>query len=113
MKLFLDKEVKSLNYFIKHSHWGRRNRDKKQWLKVIDKVINNYTGIYYNKITIISIRKRLLDMDNLIGGAKTLIDSLVDKKLIKDDSPDLVKIDYKQRISKTKGIGTEVIFYKR
>ena len=48
------------------------------------------------KVTIISHRKRLLDMDNFIGGAKALIDALEDLELIFLDSPKYLKSEYIQ-----------------
>jgi hypothetical protein len=40
---------------------------------------------------------RLLDQDNLVGGAKSLIDCIVACGLIEDDSPDHVDLRVEQR----------------
>jgi Holliday junction resolvase RusA-like endonuclease len=48
-------------------------------------------------VVITSYRKRLLDLDNLVGGAKPLIDALCDMGLIVDDSPDWLDLEVKQK----------------
>ena len=47
-----------------------------------------------------SFRKELLDYDNLVGGAKLLVDALVDQKLLFDDSPKYADITYFQKVDK-------------
>lgn len=51
-------------------------------------------------VKIMSFRKKLLDYDNLIGGAKLMIDALVDQRLLFDDSPKYADITYFQKIDR-------------
>lgn len=62
------------------------------------------------KVAVISHRKRLLDMDNFIGGAKALIDALEDLELIFLDSPSYLKSEYIQYKGKVER--TEIIIEK-
>jgi len=62
------------------------------------------------KITIISHRKRLLDMDNFIGGTKILTDSLEGMELIFLDNTVYLKSEYIQYKSKVER--TEIIIEK-
>ena len=50
----------------------------------------------YNHVKIYILRKRLLDMDNAIGGCKPLVDNLKVLGLIKDDDMKSVNIAYEQ-----------------
>ena len=50
-------------------------------------------------ISIVSIRKKKLDYDNLIGGCKHLIDALIDEQFIFDDSPDYLDLKVEQVVS--------------
>lgn len=53
------------------------------------------------KVRIISYRCRLLDIDNLAGGSKFLIDAIRYQGLIRDDSPDAIELSVSQiRVSK-------------
>jgi hypothetical protein len=48
------------------------------------------------RVSIVSYRKRLCDADNLAGGAKILLDSLVQKSIIPDDSPEYIDYQIEQ-----------------
>ena len=61
------------------------------------------TGPRRMKIT--SIRKRRLDLDNLWGGVKQLVDACKMLKLILDDSPAYLRLECEQKIQKI-GAGT-------
>ena len=49
-------------------------------------------------VDIVRIGKELLDRDNLFGGAKLLIDSLVDCSLIRDDDEEHIDLTVRQEI---------------
>ena len=51
------------------------------------------------KLTIISYRKKKLDLDNLYGGVKQLLDACSDEKLIWDDAPKYLDLKVEQQIS--------------
>lgn len=106
IKLVLDFITPSLNQLIR-SHWSKRRALRIHYAWTIQAAliesgqdISNFKN-QKQLIKITSYRKIKLDEDNLIGGAKPLIDALKDVNLIKDDSPDYVKIEYYQIIDKT------------
>jgi len=45
---------------------------------------------------LIGTRGRLMDYDNLVGGAKPLVDALKALGMVRDDSPSWIKVDYQQ-----------------
>ena len=47
-------------------------------------------------VRITSIRNRLLDPDNLVGGCKYIIDSLTKAKIIKDDTQKDIRLEVYQ-----------------
>jgi hypothetical protein len=49
-----------------------------------------------SRVTITSYRRRLIDIDNLCGGSKFLIDALRYAKLIPDDSPEHITLEVRQ-----------------
>jgi hypothetical protein len=96
--------IKSQNTREKQ-HWGSRARDNKRWRAYVraamtpaerSQVVN-----VKRRVVITSIRGRLLDVGNLVGGAKGLVDALVQCGILVDDSPKWCEIEYHQRI-KTK-----------
>jgi len=60
------------------------------------------------EVTVISIRKKLMDPDNFIGGLKPLLDALKENKLIVDDSPEWIDLEGFQEID-IKNPRTEII----
>jgi hypothetical protein len=65
------------------------------------------------RIKVISYRKRLCDIANLIGGAKGMVDALTRTRLIADDSPQWMDATYEQYTVKEspvvgeRGVGVE------
>ncbi len=93
--------VKSLNKTLRQ-HWSVTTKDRNNYQFIIRSEMNKWNlkkaeaGQSFS-LEIISIRSRLLDNDNLIGGSKSLIDALARELFIWDDSPTyLKKTDYKQ-----------------
>ena len=93
IKLILTQLTPSNNVLIR-MHYRARKRLKESYMWELLAAMNE-NGINQvnvvpgdrKKLMIISYRKKLLDPDNLTGGLKVLIDSLVDMRLIHDDSP--------------------------
>jgi Holliday junction resolvase RusA-like endonuclease len=54
-------------------------------------------SIVRSKVCITSFRTRTIDTDNLIGGAKFLIDALRRCELIGDDSPEYIALEMRQQ----------------
>lgn len=48
------------------------------------------------KVRVTSLRRRLLDIDNLAGGSKFIIDALRYQGFIRDDSPDHIELSFSQ-----------------
>ena len=94
--------IKSRNV-LDRQHWAVKRKDKKEYallirnqmrlnkVKLADK--RKYT------ISIVSLRKKKLDYDNLVGGCKHLIDALIDEQFIFDDSPKYLDLIVDQIIS--------------
>lgn len=97
--------IPSNNVLLK-MHWAQRRRFAEQckhdvWFA--------YRGAGYKrpksppvraKVRIISLRKKLLDKDNLYGGTKYLIDALVSHRFIYDDDPAHIRLTVEQQKSK-------------
>lgn len=85
--------------------WKDNWKEKKELLFKIRNAINTKpdefplaTGPRW--LYIVSFRKRLLDHANLVGGAKGLVDALVQSKLLVDDNPSMMFAEYHQFIAK-------------
>ena len=99
----IPKKIKSNNILMR-SHWNVKRIDKKEYALLIRnqmrlKKVKKCEQKKYT-LLIISMRKRLLDLDNLIGGCKQLIDACVEEQLIFDDSPEYVDLKFKQITNK-------------
>ena len=101
--LFIPLKIKSRNEIDKY-HWAVKKKLKQEYCLFIrnqmrlQRILFAQCKLY--KIIIISYRKRLLDFDNLVGGCKQMIDAMTDEKLIFDDSPEYLEIEFKQYKSK-------------
>lgn len=100
IKFTIPKISQSLNVW-QRQHFMVRNRIKKAWVWEVK--VTKLNGKWpeattKQKVVITSYRKRRLDQDNFIGGAKPLVDALTKNKLIFDDSPDWVDVEYRQEI---------------
>ena len=98
--LEIKKKIKSNNVMLR-SHWSVKRTDRKEYALLVRSQMKLKKIKYIQPgskctIMIISYRKRLLDFDNLVGGAKTLVDALVEECLIHDDSPEYVNLIYEQ-----------------
>ena len=95
--------IKSRNV-LDREHWAVKRRDKKEYALLIrnqmklNKIPDAEPKKY--RLVIISIRKRLLDLDNLIGGCKHLIDALIEENFIFDDCPEYLSLKVEQVIGK-------------
>lgn len=92
-----------------YAHWSAHSRDKAHWVKLLQRVAGTYIGLdlEYSEWSLIrryAGRSKPYDFANLVGGAKPLIDSLVQLGIIRDDSEKHFKCSYSQekgRISDT------------
>ena len=101
MKLRLEKTILSRNKFTGRK-WYKERSYSKDWeweLRAAcgSKGLPKADG-EKKKIIITSVRVRLLDHDNLVGGCKGLVDAMKRLEMIVDDSPDWVDIEYDQKV---------------
>lgn len=86
-------------------HWAARRRDSGDWTMLLAEAIGRFDGAYLprgddgvrRRLLITRVGVRLLDVDNLAGGAKQLIDAIRRRGLIADDRPDCVDLQFAQR----------------
>lgn len=99
--LDLPEAIPSGNSFVK-KHWTVAHRIKTRWQWLIRVAIleGRLTPHKSSKVTIERIGPRLLDYDNLVTGAKYVVDSLVREGFFVDDSPAHMTRAYTQRVGK-------------
>ena len=101
--LTIPHKVESRNQLYR-KHWAVKIQCKKIWALFVrnqmrlKKVRESEVGEKF-KLTIISYRKKKLDLDNLYGGVKQLLDACSDEKLIWDDAPKYLDLKVEQQIS--------------
>ncbi len=92
----------SLNVLLR-LHFGERKRRARDWSARIlhasrvagrENIGDRAQG--KRRLTIERHGKRLLDVDNLAGGAKDLIDEIKKFGLIRDDRPDMCELIFRQ-----------------
>ncbi len=93
LKIVVPELTPSNNTLIR-MHFRRRSALNIEWVWRIKAALMmdnvDLTKLKFRKkryVQIISYRKKLVDTDNLIGGAKCLIDSLVKNEILIDDNP--------------------------
>ena len=101
--LTIPHKVESRN-ILDRKHWAVKRQSKKIWALFVrnqmrlKKIKEAEIGEKF-KLTIISYRKKKLDIDNLYGGVKQLLDACSDEKLIWDDAPKYLDLKVEQHIS--------------
>lgn len=88
-------------------HWSKKSKESKEWEQEIWAALHGKVPKASEPmiVKVTSIRKRLLDDDNLSGGFKGGRDALKRLGLIVDDNPKWVRFEYFQKTQKI-GIGT-------
>lgn len=100
IKFTIPRITDSLNVQLRQ-HWAikRRLRDTWEWeIKFIRLREKWPEASTKKKVVITSYRKRRMDYDNLVGSLKICVDCLTRNKLIVDDSPEWVEVEYRQEI---------------
>lgn len=90
----------SLNEFI-NKHWTKYRSYRRHWSMLVLVAKNRasvgpWEPFKKSKVTITRENYRLLDEDNLTGGAKLVCDGLRDQRLLVDDSPDHMQLTVTQ-----------------
>lgn len=122
---------KSLNSVLRYS-WHKRYNEGRRWRRMIGEALlccgYRVPGepYEYAHVRITRYSSRLLDYDNLVGGAKTIVDVLKSPVVkcgkgeglkvfnksglgfIKDDDPRCVKLEYRQEIRRLPGTRIEI-----
>ncbi len=101
--LSIPEATPSLNA-VNRMHWSRRNRLRGEWqwlvkAEVLNRKIHVKASEHAN-VTITRYGPRVLDHDNLVGGAKQIVDSLVWEGFLIDDTPAHLTTTYVQHIGK-------------
>lgn len=104
IRLEIAEPTPSLNTF-NGRHWTRYHKLAKKWrtLVMVAKAEAKVFGdplLEKSRICIERYGARMLDSDNLHGGAKAVIDSLKRNGLIVDDSPDNITLRVEQHIGR-------------
>lgn len=84
-----------------YSHWTVHSRDHKDWRKRVSHALRTLRGARFAWSLwlierVYGPRNREFDFANLVGGAKPLVDSLIDLDVIEDDSPAHFECAYDQ-----------------
>ncbi len=97
MIIRIEKTIKSQNHFV-GKHWSVKNKDSKEWEELIWAELNGKIPWAKKKmaVKIRSVRKKLIDISNLWGGIKGLLDAIVRLGLIIDDSPQYLDLEVMQ-----------------
>ena len=100
----LKMKIESRNVLDKQ-HWAAKRRNKELYRMLVRNQMKLRTVplAKHNKryiIEIISYRKRFLDIDNLYGGVKQLLDAMTDEQFIWDDAPKYIQLKVEQIKSK-------------
>lgn len=105
MILVTPKKIDSQNIW-QNLHWTDRRKLRIEWhwslIEAMNKAKVRKTKVApgFVRMKITSYRKVLLDVGNLIGGAKPIPDVMIKLGLLKDDSPKWCDIEYAQVIDK-------------
>ena len=100
-------------------HWSVRSKRKKQYALIVRSEMNNWKFDKAKpkqpfKIEIETIRRRRLDLDNLYGSVKSLIDALCDELFIwDDDTVHLPDLKVTQKTCKESGEKEEYTLVRR
>ena len=91
-----EKVTPSLNTFMRQ-HWRDQRKQTWIWLEYLTVFAREWDqDSIYKKVKITRRSTKLLDVDNLAGGCKCLIDALRKHGLIADDDPASVEITFAQ-----------------
>lgn len=101
LRMIIKKRIVSQNKRDK-MHWAARSKDRDDWASRFCVMVYQTGAQEYLRpkgkrlVRVVSYRKRLCDIANLIGGAKGMIDALTRSRLIVDDSPQWMDATYEQ-----------------
>jgi len=95
---FVPQKIESDNKFKFAAKWWAYRRYASRWYHILSMVIASapLEVTSYARVRIHSLRARLLDEGNLVGGAKPIPDYLVKAGWLVDDCPEWCRVTYTQ-----------------
>lgn len=93
-------------------HWGQRSRLRDQYetlFRIATSPTHRALKGEHRSVRIERHAPRFLDHDNFVGGCKALVDAMQRARLIWDDSPDYLTVDYIQTKAPAKRSKTVVV----
>lgn len=108
--LILPREIQSGNV-LAYRHWRIRMKDKAAWTMVLRANLTPQRAQApdFCRVEITAYRKRYLDDDNLIAGAKHLRDALIHAGLIADDNRRHAAFVYRQQLASASPLGRGIV----
>jgi len=92
IRIVLPEASPSLNTFMR-AHWTKQRRIKAMWSKlVLAHLPRGGQATGKRRLTVERHGKRAIDLDNLAGGLKPIIDCLRAFKLLVDDNPMMMEL---------------------
>jgi len=94
IRIVLPDASPSLNTFLR-AHWAVRKRIKKHWGALVLASLPRGPGVEATgkrRLTVERHGKRAIDVDNLAGGLKPIIDTLRAFRLLVDDNPLMMEL---------------------
>ena len=111
MQIVIERQIPSQNEF-QYSGWRKYRRERNMWYTLLrSKLIPRQPVDRKMAAIIVSYRPRLLDMGNLVGGAKPIPDGLKRLGYIRDDSPEWFTAEYRQIKVPGKQARTEITLH--
>lgn len=102
----------SLNELLRW-HWSKRRKYHDQVCLLLRMQVQMHRYEPANKrmhMELLRVGKRTIDADNLVGGAKPIVDALVKATLLVDDSPKWLEGTYSQ-LTDRRNQYTQIILY--
>ncbi len=111
--IVLPKQIESRNK-LDSKHWTYRRKQTQEWEFIIRRALagNFEKATTKMRVIITSLRQRLLDYDNLVGGCKGLLDAMKRIGILVDDGPKWIDTTYIQETRKKPERKTVIEFFK-
>lgn len=97
-------KIQSRNYWDKQ-HWAKKQQARQQWEQLLwvdavrQRAVGDLRTPFAKRVHFISLRTRLLDYDNLVGGFKQCQDALQRMGFVVNDTPTWLRALYTQQRS--------------
>jgi hypothetical protein len=110
--LEIPEKTPSLNRLMR-AHWSNRHPQREYWQWLVREArltakLSPPQAPSKVRVTITRYGSKILDHDNLVGGAKLLVDALVREGFAKDDRPEHMETIYFQHVLKPHGMTVSI-----